>query len=144
MYKYIFALALLIGVFGGGYYLGRGKREVITVEKTGETHTVYRDRIVTVMKTVHPDGTVTEITKTEDKSGGTDSITHDKSNQTRSLASNYSIGLKYWQRYADGIVPAPRDLGRYEAVVGRRIIGDMWVDLGVRKEEAALGVRLEF
>lgn len=55
--------ALLAAAFGIGFF--SGKKEVIKTQD----RVVYKDRIVTVTKTVKPDGTVIEETKTEDKEG---------------------------------------------------------------------------
>jgi hypothetical protein len=57
-------------VFLLGAYLGiklGSTTQVIEKEVKGETVTIVKDRIVTVTRTVYPDGTVTESTKTEEK-----------------------------------------------------------------------------
>lgn len=141
MWKIITALILLVGSFLGGFYTGRGNKQVEIVEHTGETKIQYIDRIVTVTKIIKPDGTVEETTKTEDKQQTTDVKTDDKSQKTTFLVSNYSVGAKYWTRYG----ALDRDYVKStEIEIGRRIVGDIWAEIGIRKDQASVGIRVDF
>jgi hypothetical protein len=149
IYKIIIVLGLAIGIFLGGYYTGKGDKEVQTQEKVvykeGEQKIVYQDRIVTVTKVVHPDGTTEETTKTEDKNQTTDTRTAegqtDKKQDTKVALSNYSIGTRYWASFQS---PLETSYGNIEINAGRRIIGDVWADIGVKKDAASVGIRIQF
>lgn len=142
----VIALILLVGSGLGGYYLGRGQKEIQVVEKEGKTVIQYKDRIVTVIRTVKPDGTVTEITKTEEKSRDTEIDTRSTSTDTKSLASNYSLGVKYWLPISVDIInPSQYSLGGLEVTGGYRLVGDSWLDLGVKLDRSvALGLSVKF
>lgn len=132
---------LLAAAFAGGLYLGRGQREVVTVEKKGEERLVYKDKIITVIRTVKPDGTVTEETRTEDRSGTKSSSTTDRSVATKSQ-SKYRLGFKYWKDYSDPLNFQPsKDV---EGIAGLRLLGPVHLELGVRKDSASIGLSLEF
>jgi hypothetical protein len=154
MSKYIAGLIALAAVFLGGFYVGRGQKEIEIQEKIvevkGETTTVYRDRIVTVTKVVKPDGTTEETTRTEEKEGRKEEKTVDKSKEkdsaTRSIASNYSLGLKYWASLDDkSSVGNVRDTGKYELTAGRRLLGDVWLGVGYKLDkQVSLGISVHF
>lgn len=148
-YYVIIAVLLLSAAYVGGYWTGSGN--VTTVEKRveveGKTQIVYRDRIVTHTVVVAPDGTRTESDKTEevaqDTSNETNSSSDDKST-TPQLAS-YSIGARYHLQplsFADTLANPYRGL---EITAGRRILGEVWVDLGVQplNKDVSLGVRID-
>lgn len=144
------ALVLLAAAGLAGFYLGRGQREVVVeeriVEKRGETVTKYVDRVVTVTKIIRPDGTVEETTKTEDRAGSSESRSSERdssnSSKTKSLASNYSVGAKYWITSVSAM--SRPELQQIEVTAGRRILGDIWADIGVRTDSVAVGVSLKF
>jgi hypothetical protein len=142
MVKQIAGIVLLIAVaFAGGLYLGRGQREVVTIEKKGEERLVYKDKIVTVIRTVKPDGTVSEETRTEDRSGTKSSSTTDRSVAIKSQ-SKYRLGVKYWKDYSDPLNFNPvKDV---EGIAGLRLFGPVHLEVGVRKDSAAIGLSLEF
>ncbi len=142
-WKLITSLVVLVAIFLSGYYSGRGQREVVTVEKEGKIVTVVRDHIITVTKTVQPDGTVTETTKTEDKDSNSTAETKESDSSSRSLASNYSVGLKFWQKYAERTYSFSSK-EHYEVQLGRRIAGDVWGDIGVKTDSVALGLRINW
>jgi hypothetical protein len=137
----VIVIVLLATAFAGGLYLGRGQREVVTVEKKGEERLVYKDKIVTVIRTVRPDGTVTEETRTEDRSGTKSSSTTDRSVATKSQ-SKYRLGVKYWKDYADPLNFNP--IKDVEGIAGLRLLGPVHLELGIRKDSAAIGLSLEF
>lgn len=143
VYKYIFVIAFIVATFGAGFYLGKGQKEVQIIEKTGETQVVYQDRIVTVTKTVQPDGTVTETTKTEDQSKNTNIKTVDDSTRTTAIATQYKVGAKYVAQYS-AFLTGSRGLDNVEIDGSRRLLGPVWIDLGIRRESAALGLSVEF
>jgi hypothetical protein len=124
-----------------GLYLGRGAKETVVVEKKGEERVVYKDRIVTVTRTIRKDGTVTETTRTEDRSGSRDSRTTDRSQKTVAQ-SKYRLGLNYYRDYLKPLDFEPsKDV---ELIGGMRLVGPFFLELGVRKESASLGIALEF
>ncbi len=152
--KYTLGLILLIVSFGGGYYSGKGNKEVQIQEKIveikGEKEIVVKDNIITVTKIVRPDGTVEETTKTEEKK------TVEKSKEVSSekdivsiskpVLSNYSLGLKYWALAADeSIVRDVSKPDRYELVLGRRIVGEVFLNASYRLDkQASIGVSINF
>jgi hypothetical protein len=139
--KLIASIVLLAVAFAGGLYLGRGQKEVVTVEKRGEERLVYKDRIVTVTRIVKPDGTVTEETRTEDREGTRSNSTVDRSTASKSQ-SRYRLGVKYWKDYSDPLNFQPsKDI---EGIAGLRLFGPVHLELGVRKDSAAVGLSLEF
>jgi hypothetical protein len=123
-YTLIGLLLLLGGTAAGGYYLGRGQREVIV--KEGKTITVERVRTVVVTKTVHPDGTTTETTSTTDKE--TEKEKTKKDSTSTPMLSDYSVGVKYWM--GQGRSPT-NYYGNVEVTAGRRLVGDVWLEAGV-------------
>jgi len=153
-YKLLTGLIILIGIFVGGFYTGKGQSKVEIQEKVitkeGESKTVYKDRIVTVTKTIKPDGTITEETKTEEKQGSKETKTaskeKDKTTVTTPILSNYSLGLKYWASLDDKLdVGKAKDRNNYEVTAGRRLLGEAWLTGGVRLDkQVSLGVSFNF
>lgn len=158
MYKVVATLVVLLGVFLGGFYTGRGQKEVQIVEKKVEvkgedkTQIVYRDRIVVHTVTKYPDGTTVtqekvtdqDTTKTEDKK--VETIASSSSNKTISNLSNYSLGLREHLNYT-ALLPTSESLRHgLEFTAGRRLFGDIWLDLGVMPDshDISLGIRVDF
>lgn len=150
-YKILGVLIILLGVFLGGFYSGRGEKQVETVEKVvekqGEVQVVYRDHIITVTKIVKPDGTVTEVTKTEDQDKKTDTktdvVTDDKQVITTPQLSRYSLGL-FGQIRDIQLSQLPRpQLG---VSAGVRVVGDIWAKLGIvpADKSISLGIDIHF
>lgn len=137
-YKILAILTTLVVIFIGGFYTGKGQTRVEIQEKVvrveGESKTVYKDRVVTVTKTVKPDGTTTETTKTEEKEGSKETKTASKdtakSTVTTPTLSNYSLGLKYWASLDDKL--DMRKMSNYEVTVGKRMLGEIWLIGGFR------------
>lgn len=139
---YIF-LTVIAGLTG--YYQGKGQREIQIIEKVGETRTEWRNRIVTVTRVVRPDGTTEESTSTRDEERESSSRSSSRDNQSRPVLSNYSLGLSYWASYSSPIQDlSTADLRRIELHLGRRIVGEVWVEIGVREESFSLGVSTKF
>lgn len=138
-WKLLLTALVLGGTFLGGLYIGKGQKEVVTIEKTGKTVVKYKDRIVTVTKIIKPDGTIEETTKTEDREGSTKEKTVDNSSTTKSLASDYSIGAKYWIRGLEEV-----EYRNVEITAGRRMFGEIWLDVGVLPLEREVAVGLSF
>lgn len=165
-YKLLAGLIILLSVFAGGFYVGKGQTRVEIQEKIvrveGESKTVYKDKVVIVEKTVYPDGTVKETTKTEEKEGSKETRTtsdeKDRKTVTTPILSNYSLGLKYWASLddkctnrEDNTTCGKLDMGKvkdknsYEITAGRRIIGETWLTGGVRLDkQVSLGIALQF
>lgn len=152
--KYFLIAVAAIAIFTGGFYIGRGQKEVEIQEKVvtvkGETQVVVRDRIVTVTRVVKPDGTIEESTRTEDRdrkeTSRSEEVAKEKSKVTRSIASQYSLGLKYWVPNSDILdVGRVRDMNNYEVQVGRRLVGDVWIQGGYRLDkQVSIGLQLQF
>lgn len=145
-YKLLAGLLLLLAAAGGGYYMGRGQVEVQVQEKIvykeGETKTV--DHIVTITKTVNPDGTTTETTKTEDKQVDKKTVEKDKEKDTTTtpLMAQYKLGLGLHE------IHSLADLQDYTKVYvegSRRVLGPIWLSAGVGLDRSlSLGVSYEF
>lgn len=140
-YVYI-ALLLLAGAFAGGYYLGHGRVETVIKETEGKERVVYKDRIVTVTRVVKPDGTVTETTRTEDRSGSRDTETTGRDSSTKPALADYSLGAGYVVRSVSSV--GNTSLSAFEIRGGRRVLGDIWGEIGLRNDSLALGVRYEW
>lgn len=149
-YKILAGLILILAVFLGGYYSGKGDVEIQTVEKIvereGKTVTVVKDHIITVTKTVEPDGTTTEVTKTEDKSTDKTKETHvtdlDKSTVTTPVLSRYSLGL--FGQVRDIQVSKLQEVHPQLGIsAGVRTFGDVWLKLGVIPADKSIQLGLE-
>lgn len=146
MYK-IFGILTAVTIAGAaGFYYGSGRGKTVTVEKeVVRTETRWKDRIVTVIRTIKPDGTVVEETRTEDKEG---SSVKDKQNDvvtTMPVLAKYSLGASYGVRYRDllGDVSRPNP-DRGEMRLGRRILGPVWGEVGLGLKQVTFGIRYEF
>lgn len=152
--KYFLIAIAALALFVGGFYVGRGQKQVEIQEKVvtvkGETEIVIRDKIVTVTRVVRPDGTIEESTRTEDRdrkeSSRSEEVAKEKSKVTRSIASQYSLGLKYWVPNSDILdVGRVRNINNYEVQVGRRLVGDVWIQGGYRLDkQVSIGLQLQF
>ncbi len=146
IYAFVYT-SLMLGI---GYYLGQGNKQ-IEIQKEyikGETITEIVEKTVTVEKIIRPDGTVEERTITENKNTNTDEKKTEISESTiKTIAqAQYSIGLQYHVDYKELFESAKeyKKLSRYEIIVGRRILGPAWVEIGSSTEQLTLGVRYEF
>lgn len=156
-YKILLSILLLAAVFGGGYYSGKGMTETQVVEhekivyKEAETKTVYKDRIVERVVIRQPDGTVIEKEKTIDSDKAetkTDTtIANDTTHSefSKPVLSNYSLGVKYWVNYSSLLTDVTRfNSKNVEVTAGRRLVGEVWVDAGVRQDAVSLGLSFKF
>lgn len=103
------------------------------------------DRIVTDTKTTKPDGTVVESHKTEKKIASSETTTQVVSSTPEpGPPTNYSLGVKYWGNYTD-LLRRP-DWTQAEVVLGRRVLGLLWGEVGIRPgtHEFSVGIRTEF
>lgn len=151
--KYTIGILAVLAAALGGFYVGRGQKQVEIQEKVvtikGETLTVYKDRIVTVTRIVRPDGTTEETTRTEEKEGKTEEKIAEKKKEkesvTTSTSSQYSLGLKYWASFDDKFnVDKARDTNKYEVTAGYRVMGDVWLEAGYRLDkQVSVGLRLQ-
>jgi hypothetical protein len=140
-------LALLLLGFAWGFSRGQENVETVVQErivvKEGETKVEYRDKIVTVIKEVKPDGTITETTKTEDKQGTKEKkksiVDNQKKQETKPVLPTYSV--------AGGVVASlgPDILTPgYYISGGYRVLGPAWIEVGGNtKKELTLGIRWE-
>lgn len=150
--------AMLLGAFGGGY-LYRGdpepviqvveREKLVEVQVKGETVVEVRDRIVTVVRTVKPDGTVIEKTRTEEKDQSSkELVTETARVQDRTsvhlpaAATRYSLGVGY------RVLPTTRPPTYQDLLVtgGYRLSSSpVWLEFGVTgRRELVLGLRLEW
>lgn len=158
MPRYVIAGLIILSSIGAGYYFGTQNAEVQIINRTvhekGEIQTqiVYRDRIVERTVTKYPDGTVVESDRTTDKDT-TEQQSAKTSNDTNSITqivipttTKYSLGLRETFSYSN-LFPTTAELRRnIEITGGRRLIGDLWLDVGVQPGNSAftLGIRFEF
>jgi len=151
--KYTIGFLVVLAAALGGFYVGRGQKQVEIQEKVvtikGETLTVFKDRIVTVTKIVRPDGTVEETTRTEEKEGKKETKIAEKKKETdsvtTSIASTYSLGLKYWAPLSDiPNVSRARVMDNYEVTAGYRLLGDVWLEAGYKLDkQVSVGLRVQ-
>lgn len=146
MNKYIIGLAVAVALLVGGYYLGKGQKEVITEEKIvykeGETKIIEREIIKE--KIIRPDGTIEERTIEKDKSTEEKSkeIEREKSQSVTPILSRYSLGAKYWP---DLSIRQQWNKDNLEITTGYRVWGEAWVDVGYKLDNSvSLGLSLKF
>lgn len=141
-YRYTLYILLVVAAGAAGFYTGKGRKEVQIVEKKGETITKVVTRTVTVTKTVRPDGTVEEKTETKDRTKDETEKVVNKDTTTKPMGTDYSLGVRYRvSSFASVLAPGPQN---FEAEVGRRVLGDIWVTGGAGLGGITLGVRYDF
>lgn len=145
MYRVIAILILACGLLGAGYYWGSGQ---VVVEK-GETVTVVRDRIVTRIVEVKPDGTTTTTESTEEHHQDTSHTeVHEGPSTSSKVQANYRLGLSYWAGSPADVLELRRGYDGLSLSASRRIIGPIWIDGQVRpfgdRKEVALGLFVQF
>lgn len=147
-------LAGSIIAVAAGFHYGKGAKEIERVEVKGETVIQWKDRIVTheVIKTVQPDGTVTEVVR--DTSRDTEQNSKETSSSiaesVKSRASKYTLGLyagpvSAKDGFKEGVTSY--DYKRDWQLEGSiRIFSAVWGSVLVSpfNKSLALGVRLEF
>lgn len=152
--KRIVAYILIAGVgVAAGLYIGRGQVETTTDTQVShdKTKTVVVERIVTVTKTVHPDGTTTETTKTDEKqvdssTSNNDTTTH---TETKPVLAQYSLGLGIketmtWDELNPKVLAQYSD--KYYVSAGMRVLGPAWIETTYQPgtKQLSLGLRIEF
>lgn len=140
----VFGLIICGLMFAGGFYAGSGRVEVQEITKEGKSETIYRDRIVTVTKTILPDGTVTETTKNEDRTGSTTNETKSNEKLTIPALAQWSLGAGLERQATFDSVLSPK-LGDYYVSGGMRALGPVWVETQYQPSgnEIRLGIRVE-
>lgn len=144
----LFGAALLIlGAFIAGIRWG-SVTTVIEKEVKGETVTIVKDRIVTVTRTIHPDGTVTETTKTEEK----DKTKKKKETKTEPVVVSkpkpkYSVGYvlrPHWPRGDKDLLPGPTI--SHGVSVGYNLLDPLWLKFGIIPSDKiyTLGLEVQF
>lgn len=159
-YRYIAILIGLVGLYALGYFHGHSDVPVVTqtheVVTKGDTQTiekvVYRDRIVTrTVETVRkPDGTV--ITKEVDHSKE-DTESDRKSKDVRTQVAvtdtekgrtNYMLGVMY-RLDRNTIETADHwDRQNLELQVGRRLMGDIWLEATASQQDMSIGIMYQW
>lgn len=157
-YKIIAGLILLVGCFLGGFYTGRGQKEIQIVEKKVEVkgedkvEIIYRDRIVEHTITKFANGTtiiadkVTNENTTKNEEKKIEAKSDISKSTTTSTASNYSLGLREHMNYS-ALLPTSTSLKNgAEVTAGRRLFGDIWLDIGVMpvNHDISIGIRVDF
>ena len=145
--KLIVAALLVIGAYIAGVRWG-SVTTVIEKEVKGETVTVVKDRIVTVTRTIHPDGTVTEITKTEEK----DKTKKKKETKTEPVVvskpkAKYAVGYilrPHWPTGDKDLLPGPAI--SHGVSVGYNLLDPLWLKFGVIPSDKiyTLGLEVQF
>lgn len=137
---------VVVGLFYAGYQTGAGKVVTVTEHVKGETEIVFRDRIVTVTKIVQKDGTVTEVTKTEEK---------DKTEKTKTDTNKVAVTAAR-MKYSLGLFAVPkivREGGEVKRVsllpgvsAGYNLGNNYWLKLGVVPADSTLsgGIEIHF
>lgn len=146
--KVIGVLVLLVGVFLGGFYTGKGNKETTTITNTIKGDEVVKtvDHIITVIKTIKPDGTVIEENRSEDKQI-IDHITYverDKVVYTKPTLSNYSLGVMATKSLNSfDLMHLKPD---YSITAGYRAIGEFWLDSAYTPSTntVSLGISFKF
>ena len=137
----IIVLVLVLAAAGIGFYYGRGDKQIEIHEIKGETHVEFRDRIVTVTKTIQKDGTVIETTKTEEINRETDIKVVEKDSKSTPVTSKYSLSLGITSLTG---LASPYDPSNYYVGAGTRVFGPVWLEGSVRGDKSiTLGIRYE-
>ena len=144
--KWTIGAIIVASIFYVGYQTGAGKVVTVTEHTKGETLTVFKDRIVTVTKIVQKDGTVTEVTKTEEI---------DKTEKSKTDSNKVAV-TPARMKYSLGLLAVPkliREGGEIKRVsllpgvsAGYNLGNDVWIKLGFvpAAETAMLGVEVHF
>lgn len=156
MNKYaLIGIVLLLAAVGlGGYYTGKGQREIVKEEKIiykeGEEKIVYRDREVIKEKIIRPDGTIEEREITRDISKEIErrskEIAQEEILKSKPVLSKYSLGVKYWAPLSvEALKPSYYSLENTEVTTGYRVLGELWIVGGYKLDNSvSLGVSLQF
>lgn len=145
-------IVVILTSAGTGFYFSTGNKEIKIQEKIvykeAETKIEYRDRTVIKERIVYPDGTIIEkeIAKDVDKSTDKKTVENDKSKDTTSkpVLAKYSLGLQYYVQYSELLnLPNYSDPRNWNAVLGYRMLGPIWIEAGAGLKELTLGVRVE-
>lgn len=160
-------VAFLVGAILGYYNGPRGPGPVQTVEVERVVEKIvqgeervrveYRDRIVTRTVVQKPNGTVitreTERDRAGEKQEERKTTVADKESArdisrtvgASSASSRFSLGVSYWPRYSDLLADSSRfNWERFEIDSGIRVLGPVWLNLGVRTDSVGIGFRWEF
>lgn len=133
--RLIILIGILGAVFTGGYFY-RDSQQSKQAEKL-----IYKDRIVTVTKTIKPDGTIISETKTEDKIGAS-SKKQTTPVQVKALLPKYSLGIFAVKNYDRLKLEKPD----YAFSAGYRLIGNLFLEglLVPAQKSLAIGLRIDF
>ena len=144
--KWTIGASIAAGIFYAGYQTGAGKIVTVTEHVKGKTETVFRERIVTVTKIVQKDGTVTEVTKTEEIDKTEKTKTDSNKVAVTPARMKYSLGLfvvpeTIWE---DGAIKSVRILPGVSA--GYNLGKEVWLKLGVVPADSTYmtGIEIHF
>jgi hypothetical protein len=130
-----------LAMFGLGYWQGKQGVPTSITEIKQEERVVYKDRIVTVIKTQKPDGTIVEETRTEDREGVKESSSNNKEQIAAKSPSQYKLGVSYQFDYNELL---EKDTAKVFVTGSRRIIGPVWLDVQASSKSSLLGISWEF
>jgi hypothetical protein len=140
--KVLLGTLLLLAVFAGGYWAGRGDKqvEIREVKVKGDVVEKIVERVVEKIRTVKPDGTVEEKEITRD-------ITKDKKEKivSNDKASKVTPYLPKWGVGGGAVVGVDTfpEVGYY--VNGRyKVIGSIWVESSINTNKSvSVGISVE-
>lgn len=147
MWKLGVAVVVLLGSFGGGYYYGSGQKEIQVVTEKGETQIVEREKVITRIVEVLPDGTKRETIR-EEESKREETNRTVIVNPTPANREDYRVGVAYWASSTSDVLGSGRGSDGIGFSVSRRLLGPAWVEVSARpigpKKEVALGVSVQW
>jgi hypothetical protein len=154
MNKYVIGLVVLAATTLGGYYIGKGQKEVQIEEKIvykeGETKVEYKDRTIIKEKIIQADGTVIEREITKDISKEIEKRSKELASEMVSKIipklSKYSLGVKYWFPIEDEMFNKKYyNEKKVEVTAGYRIVGEVWGQVGYKLDNSiSVGLAVQF
>lgn len=146
MYKLLGIILLVLGAALGGYFYGKGNKEVQTITIEGKKEVQIVERIKTVTRTVKPDGTITETTETKDKTENTKEKTRETETVSKPSLSKYSLSLGLHINYEDVLKLSKPTYDKYYVGAGVRVLAlPLWLETTYTPatRDITLGVRGE-
>lgn len=141
--KILLAFLLLVAAFAGGFFLGKGEKQIVEHVTEGKERVVTKTRTVTVTKVIRPDGTIEEKTETKDSQADKETKKTETSKESKPALADYRVGAKYW---LDGKTIGDWQYRQVEVTGARRLLGDVWGEVGILpiKREVSVGLSVQF
>ena len=147
MWKLGLAVVVLLSSFGVGWYYGSGQKEVQVITKEGKTTTIVKDKIITKIVEVFPDGTRKETTK-EEESSRKETIKETITDTGTPVKEDYRVGAAYWVRNVSDVMEPGHISNGLSVSLSRRVAGPIWVEVQGRpsgnRKELAVGVAIQW